>query len=212
MATIGAPPASGNSLPALDSGTRPAYCSGVAMLGLFPQSYMGQDKDPAKELIFFFEIMGEEVERDDGEIYPRILSKRCKYVGGERANYTKISKALDPTGDLVDPANFVGQICQIEVEKKEKNGAPGEFTNKINTVIGKPMMQGWNPQPQLSDGFSYNFYDPTYEEYSKLPRWAQGVVKENMDYPGSAMEKLIIENETQTESSEPTDGDMPHPV
>ena len=216
-AEIAAPPVASErkAIPALDAGTRPAYCSGVALIGLFPQSYMGETKPDKQELIFFFEIAGETWENDEGDVFPRTLSKRIKYVGGERANYTKLAAALDPDGSKGSPDKFVGTFCQLDVKKdprKDQNGGfvEGEFTNKIAGVVGAPNMPGYQPPEQLSEGFVFNFYAPTYEDYSKLPRWTQKVVKENLDFEGSELQKLLLENETA--DGETVSGSMPHNV
>lgn len=204
--------------PAIDASNYPAYVVTLATLGEHNQRpYKGAEKPPAKELLLQFEVIGQSIETEEGDELPKLLTDRVKFIGGDNAKLTKYLKAIDPTGeDTTNHTNvtgLTGKLCSIEVSKNESTKNPGTFVNYINGVSGKPNIPGWVAPEIRSTPAVFNFYEPDWETYQKLPKWVQRVMTEANDFEGSKLQALIAENETKTEAPAGNpEGNLPHQV
>jgi hypothetical protein len=155
---------------------------------------------------------GDPVENQEGEAFPKTLNQRMKFVGGDMSKLTKLLKSVDPTGEKtknhINATGIIGSLCQVDVIKKDKPNSPGELTNYVGSVSGKPNIPGWEPSPIRSELVFFDFYNPDYESFLKLPKWVQNVCKKALDFPGSALEALLAENEVKAEA----EGEVAHRI
>ena len=200
------------NVPIIDAGNYQAYLVTLATLGLQEQEYQGEVKDPAVNVLFQFEVIGQSIEdKETGEELPRVFSKTVKFMGGEKANLTKILNAVDPglkaTNGGQNLEGLLGKLCSLEVVKKEVQGKPGEYRNYAGPVGGKPNFPGDYQFPERrSETLVFSFDEPEWDAYLALPFWAKRDCKKALNFPDSALQRLIAANETQegTGDSQPT--------
>jgi len=209
MSELSMPSFESTPIPVLDAGAYPARLLSLATLGLQEQRpYKGEQKDPAVEVMFTFEILGQTITINDEE-QPRIISRRAKFVGGDRSNFTKWVKALDPDGSksngYKELSGLLGLPCQVEVQvyqdkdNNDRNGM-GNLTQ---------LMAGFEAPEMQMQPFIFNFDQPEWEDFQKLPRWVQNACKNALNFEDSALQRMVQELET-TDDEE--NGSLPHPI
>lgn len=195
--------------PALDAGPYPAYLASMVVTGKQKQRpYKGQEKEDAVDLVFGFEIIGHSIaiERDDGteETLPKIISEVVKFIGGDKAKLTKIREGIDPTGLISKEGkelhNLLGEVCQPTLTKTQSKQDPEVFSNYVDSVSGKPNIPGWEAPAMRLEPLLFNFYEPDWDTFLKLPRWVQNKCKEATDFDGSELAKLVAANEQVQEN------------
>jgi len=214
MSVIGVAPDSPrkSNIPVLDSSSYRAQIYGAALLGPMINKFEPND-DPKVKVIIFFELIDKSWEDDEGNSRPHLLFKEENFAKGEKANLTKIARALGINTNDPDPGEFIGKECLLSIEKKEKKTAPGEFNNKVTGVSPPMSMEGVSTPPLQTERVIFSFYNPDYESFSKLQGWVQKKIKEGPAFKDSELQQLVAANETQPGGSVETgEGQLAHAV
>lgn len=183
----------------LESGTYPARLVQVILLGTQAQRpYKGQDKPPALELYLTYEFLDEFMKDEEGndiEDKPRWLSERVPFYNLEieRAKSTKRYYALDPTGKYDgDWSKLLGapvMVTVITAEGKGKN--TGKVFNNIASTSAMREREAAKAPDLINPPKVFDFYEPDMEVFNSLPDWLKEVIKEAVDFGGSALEIAI---------------------
>lgn len=175
-------------------GTYMARLVQVLDLGLQPQEYQGQLKDPKQEINLTYELVTEFMKDENG--VPDLTKPR--WVGesfvlnnlkADLAKSTKRIKAIDQAnkynGDLIQ---MIGMPCLVTIahNKSAKTGAV-----YANVSMVSPPMAGI-PCPDLkNEPKVFDLSNPDTTIFLALPEFLQTKIKANLEYPGSKLERLL---------------------
>lgn len=184
--------------PTLDVGTYPARLVRFIDMGIQPQRpYQGQDKPPAHEVDWTYELLDVFMVDKDGnedETKPRWISERFPVhrLEADLAKSTKRYKALDPNMDFDgDMSALVGQPCMVTIvhgENKKDPTRPYENIGNVTTMRAKEAAKA----PELkNDPQVFLLDEPDMEVFNKFPGWLQDKLKENLEYAGSPLEAAV---------------------
>ncbi len=201
-------------------GTYPCRLVQVLDLGLQKQSWKGEEKPNAYEIGLTYEFTDEFMEDDDGnpmEDKPRHLTETMVLYNlkVEKAKSTARYNAIDP-GEKAegDWEKLLGSPCMVTVvinpgsdgRKWEKIAAVGPMREKDAAKLPKLV----NQQKVL------DLVDPDLEVFRSLNKWMQERVASNLEFSGSALQKLLDDTgekveakETKSESKEELDDEIP---
>lgn len=195
------PKAGGNFKPAdaMEAGNYPCRIVQVIDLGLQPQrAWQGEEKPPAHSLMVTYEFTDEFMRDEDGNDMldkPRWLSEEfpLRSLDSELAKSTKRMKALDPKGDLEgDWAKLVGVPCMVTVTQSEGKGKnEGRTFNNIGGVSAMRSRDAERCEPLVNDPKILDLDEPDLTIFQSLPEWLQEKIKNNLEYKGSALERLL---------------------
>ena len=197
----------------IDIGTYPARLVAVVDLGLQAQSpYQGQEKEPVYQIQTTYELLDEFMKDEEGndlEDKPKWLSEKFALYGpnAEKAKSTKRYKALDPNnihdGDWVA---LLGTPCMVTVvhnpNKKDPTKPP--YVN-IGNVSAMRAKEAEKAAPLVNATLAFDLDNPDVEVFNKLPQWVQKLVKGNLEYEGSKLEKLLANQPQEKEEGKKAD-------
>lgn len=168
----------------------------VLDLGLQAQRpYQGKEKPPARELMLTYELGSEFLKDEDGndqEDKPRWISETfpLRNLSQDLAKSTNRAKTLDPKGALAgDFAQMVNLACTVTVVQNPNKKDPTIVYNNVANVT--PPMKGI-PVPELVNPPKvFDLDEPDLETFGSLPEWLQKKIKENLEYNGSVLQRLL---------------------
>ena len=179
----------------LEVGNYPARVSQVLDMGLQPQRpYQGQEKPPAYELMITYELGTEFLKDDDGnddETKPRWVSETFPMFSlkSEKAKSTKRYLSLDPQVKFKgDFSQLVGAPCLVAIVNNE-NKTTGVVYNNVGGVTLP--IKGMAVPELVNPSRVFDMDDPDMEVFNALPEWIQGRMKENLEFAGSKLSKLL---------------------
>lgn len=192
----------GKKAKAVEAGNYLGRTVQIVDLGLQTQRpFKGEDKVPAHEVMLTYELGTEFMKDEDGnelEDKPRWISETMPIYSlkAERAKSTKRIYALDPelvfAGNLAEMMDLPCTVTVVtNIQKSKKEGIP----DKIYTDVGNitPPMKGI-PVPALqNDTRIFDLDEPDMEVFEILPEWVQDKLKRNLEYNGSALQKVLGE-------------------
>ena len=159
------------------------------------QPYQGQEKPPAQEIMLTYELGTEFLRDEEGndiEDKPRWISETIPLRSLEQdlAKSTKRLKALDPKLESEgDFAKLLGAPCTVTVVTKPKKNDPNIIYGNVGNIT--PAMKGI-PVPELVNPAKvFDLTDPDIEIFNSFPEWVQDKIKNNLEYNGSKLQKLI---------------------
>ena len=176
----------------LEDGTYLARIVSVIDLGTQPQTdwETKEPTDPKHKFMITYETPDETIEITDKDgnkvTKPRWITKEDTLVQGDKANLTKLIKALKP--DLKSLDEFLNLPCMITIGSTSGNKAK---------VIGvaKPM-KGVQVGELYGDAFHFDFNHPDMELFNGLLKWQQEKIKDALDYNGFADEVHVAKTGT----------------
>ena len=183
--------------PVLEPGTYPARIVQIISLGLQKQQpFKGEEKAPRPEIYVTYELTDEFMEDNEGNILedkPRWISETLPMysLDADLAKSTKRYMALDP--ELQYDGNWAelaGCPASVVVGKKVSKNTGKEY----NVVLGVNTMRAKEAAklPDLVNPSKVFDTDaPDMELFFSFPQWLQDKIKENLEYGGSALEKLV---------------------
>lgn len=187
----------GKTIPLMESDTYPARVVQVLDLGLQKQRpYKGEDKKPQYELNVTYEFTGEFLQDEDGndlEDKPRWLSERFPFypLSADKAKSTKRYNAIDPDGKVKgDWEKLVGAPCNVTVVESKPN-AEGRTFNNIGAVSALSAKKAEKLGGLVNPPKVFSLDDPDMEVFMSLPEWLQDLIKNNLEYEGSKLEKAV---------------------
>lgn len=182
----------------LEAGTYPARLVQVIDLGLQEQRpFKGEPKDPAYMIYTTYELSDEFMKDEEGndiEDKPRWLSEDFPLYSLEAdlAKSTKRYLALDAAQEAAgDWAKLVNTPAMITVIQKPSRKDPDKVHNNITAVSSMRPKEAAKAPPLVNPPKVFNLDEPDYEIFKSLPEWLQDRIKENLDYEGSALQKLV---------------------
>lgn len=189
-----APKPAGKNFGIAKAGVQAARLVSVVELGEQPRSYQGQEKPPAIQLNFTFELPGDliEIEKDGNvEKKPRWVSiNNVNFFTDEKARLVEIVTALDPNGEAEGQlANLVGRPCFVTIEHKEFNG---KQYAKVKAISGVP--EGMAVPELDNEPRVFDWDAPDKAVWDTLPDWIQEKITTALNYKGSNVEAMVLGN------------------
>jgi hypothetical protein len=189
----------------LDPGTYPARVVQIVSLGLQPQRpFKGEEKPPKHELYIAYEFLDEFLKDDDGndiEDKPRWLSETLTMNGldSDLAKSTKRYLALDPEIKYKgDWSKLTGSPCMATVTQAKSKSDESKIYNNISSVQTMRAKEASKAVGLKNEPKVFDLEEPDMEVFNSFPKWLQDKIKDNLEFGGSILEKLL-ENEEGTE-------------
>lgn len=190
-------PRGGKVIPAMEAGTYPSRIVIIADMGLQPQQFKGEQKEPKRELSVTYEHVDEFLQDDDGNDLkdkPRWNSERFAFsnLDNDKAKSTKRYLALDPKvvhgGDW---KHFLGMPVSVSLAKEDK---PDKSYNKVMAVsLMRPKEADALPE-LVNEALYFDMDEPDITVFWKLPAFMRKRIQESLRYKGSELEQLIKDN------------------
>jgi len=199
----------------LEAGTYPGRVVWVISKGLQKQDdFKGEEKAPKHELYIMYELLDEFLKDEDGNDIP----EKPRFIGetftmnsldSDLAKSTKRYYALDPSMEYDgDWSKLAGTPCMITIIQ---NASKKDKTKVYNNITGISTMRDKDAKkaPELvNEPKVFDIDDPDMEVFMSLPLWLQDNIKENLEFGGSPLEKLLKNvkgsNNIQIEDEEET--------
>lgn len=179
----------------IEAGTYPARLVQIISLGLQPQRpYKGEPKPPAHELMFTYELVDTFMKDEDGndiEDKPRWISETfpLRSLAAENAKSTERYLAFDPD------KNFDGDFAQLitmPINVTIVNNASGDkIYDNVATVSTMRARDAAKCPELVNPPKVFDLDDPDMEVFNALPQWIRDKIKGNLQFKGSALEKLV---------------------
>lgn len=183
----------------LDPGTYPARIVQIIGKGLQEQRpYKGKEKNPAYEIMVTYELLDEfMVDKESGEELPdrpRWIHETFALhpLQSDRAKSTQRYMALDP--DMKYDGNWPDLIaapCMLTLVQNPSKKDPTRIYENVSSVSSMRPKEAKKAPELVNDPKIFDPEDPDLEVFLTLPDWIQDQIKENLNYEGSALEKLV---------------------
>ena len=179
----------------LDPGTYPARVVQIIDLGLQNQrAFQNKEKPPAYELNITYELLDEFMKGEDGEDQldkPRWVSERISVFNlkQDKATSTKRYYALDPKEEHDgDFSKLVGTPCMVTIVQAIR----GENVyNNVAAVTGMRERDAAKAEALKNDPRVFDLSDPDLEVFNALPEYLQDIIKGNLEFAGSELDRLL---------------------
>lgn len=191
----------------VDPGSYPARLVQVIGLGLQPQEFQGETKEPRDEVSTTYELLDEFMKDEKGndiEDKPRWQSEifPLHNLAADRAKSTQRYVALDPElkydGDW---GKLLGAPCVVTIVNKAGSGKnKGKTYNNIASVAAMRSKEAGKAKALVNEPKFFDFYEPDIDIFMSLPEWLQKKIKDGLEYGGSELEELVA-------AYKPKDGD-----
>jgi hypothetical protein len=175
----------------IEDGQQIARIVQVIDFGLQTQRpYKGEAKLPAYEVYLTAEFPEQRIEID-GESKPMWKSKRLKLSSDDRSTCYKWYNKLDPKGV------YRGEWCELIetplVAFITHNLGKGKNAGKTFDEISDigPVMKGFVAPPLENDPVTFDLTSPNLDVFNSFPSWIQNIIKENLEYDGSRLQRLV---------------------
>lgn len=179
----------------ISPGTYPARLVQIIDFGLQPQKpYMGKDKAPAQEIGLTYELVDEFMKDEEGKDIldkPRWISETLPFFGlfADKAKSTQRYKAFDPEekweGDF-------SQAITLPINVTIVNNQSGDKVYDNVATISAMRPKDAAACPELKNPCKvFDLDAPDAEAFKKFPKWIQDKIKNNLNFKGSKLEKLI---------------------
>lgn len=189
----------GGKIVLMEPGSYPTRLVGVVDLGLQKKPpYQGQEKPPAHMIALTYEFVDEfmldENEQPD-PAKPRWLTEmiNLRHISSEKATSTARLKALDPEGlvkgDFAQLVDTPVTVTVVHNPGKGKNA--GKTFENVAAVSGMRAKDAERCPPLVNKPFVFDLTDPDLEVFFKLPKFIQEKITSNLEFKGSALEKLL---------------------
>lgn len=205
---------------ALDAGSYPVRIVQLIHTGLQAQRpYDGQEKGPQQEMRITYEFLDEfMLDEDGGEIEdkPRWLSEDIAMhpLTSDRAKSTLRFNAFDSEND--SDGNIFGLIGRAANLTIVQNQGRGKNSDKVyNNISGASSMRAkdlkkWEDTPLVNPPLLFSVDEPDMEAFGKLPEFVTDKIKSNLNYNGSALQKLLGGDAEEPEATD--DDNLDHEV
>lgn len=193
--------------PTLEVGNYPARLAQIIDLGVQPQrAYKGEDKPPAHEVMFTYELSDAfMVDKDGNELEdkPRWISETFPFRNLEQdmAKSTKRYKALDPNEDFNgDFPSLISRPCTVTITHGENRKDPTRPYENVGNVSPMRPRDAANAVELKNSPRVFVLDEPDMEIFHALPEWLQDKIKGNLRFIGSPLEEALKAPRSATES------------
>lgn len=166
----------------IEEGSLPAIIQGLVTYGIQPQTDW-QTKEPKpseKRLALTFEFPTEAVEKEqeDGQVVtiPRRLTKEYKVSSHKKSNIMKLIRFVAP--GIESLADLLDKPVLVTVGRTS--------TGKAKVANVAPPMKGIETGSLLNGLASFDFYNPSEDDFKTIAKFQQTVVMGADDYDGFA--------------------------
>ena len=201
-------PSGGSRQEPIEPGSYPARLVQVIDLGLQPQVYLGEVKDPKNEILTTYELSDEFMKDEEGnEIKdkPRWLSESftLNSLNSDRAKSTARYYALDPEAKYEgDWSQLLETPATITVINKAGTGKnKGKVFNNIGAVSAMRPKDASRLPPLVNDAKFFTLDDPDVELFLTLPQFIQGKIKGGLEFEGSKLYELLQDHKGEKKES-----------
>lgn len=184
----------------MDAGSYPARLVQVIDLGVQAQEpYNGQEKAPCQMIYTTYEFLDEFMKGEDGEpdeTKPRWLSEKLPFYNleADKAKSTLRYKSLDPNLDNDgDWSLLLGSPVLVTVVEQVAKAGPnaGKSYNRIASTTPMRAKDAAKAPELVNPTKMFSLDEPDLDVFLSLPDWLQEVIKGNLEYNGSKLEKLL---------------------
>lgn len=199
--------------PILEAGGYPGRLVQVIDLGLQPQSFNGEEKEPKNQIMVTYELSDEFCVDEDGNVLkdkPRWISEDfpLNSLDSDKAKSTARYKVLDPKIEHGgDWGQLVGAPCLVNIivnQGKGKNA--GREFNNVSGISLLRAKEAANLPDLVNKPVVFDLENPDVEVFNSLPAFIQDRIKSNLEFNGSKLQRLLkgedVE-ETNDSSDEP---------
>lgn len=179
----------------IEPGTYPARLVQIISLGLQPQRpFKGEPKPPCAELMFTYELVDTFMKDEDGndlEDKPRWISETfpLRSLAAENAKSTERYLAFDPDKNFDgDFAQLIGMPINVTIVNNASGDKVYDNVATVSTMRAKDVAKC----PELVNPSKvFDLDEPDMEVFNALPQWIRDKIKGNLQFKGSALEKLV---------------------
>lgn len=208
----GKPQASRVEQEVLEPGSYPARVVQIIDLGVqLQRPYKGEEKPPAHEIMFTYELLDEFCKDENGDIdegKPRWLSETfpLRSLEADLAKSTKRYKVLDPNNAYDgDFTLLIEGPCLITVVNSEGSGKnEGKVYNNIGAVSRMRPRDEEKAPPLVNPTKVFVLDEPDLGVFLALPTWLQDKIKSNLEFEGSALYKALKRHQGDSGSKSST--------
>ena len=206
----------------LDPGSYPARLVQILDMGLQPQRpYQGKEKPPMPEITLTYELVDVFMKDADGkelEDKPRWVSETIPLhnLKAEKAKSTQRYYAFDPNEEF--EGDFTKLISMPITVTIVNNKVGDKIYDNIATTSAMRAKDAAKCPELVNKPKVFVLDEPDMEVFNSLPQWLQDKIKGNLEYEGSALQKLsgkapaklpVKEPEKKVEDAE-SDEDAPY--
>lgn len=180
----------------IEPGVYPARLVQIIDLGLQAQRpFQGKDKPPAQEIMLTYELVDEFMKGENGEPLenkPRWVSETLPFYGlhADKAKSTQRYLALDPKGDYEgDFTKAIGSPCNVTIVNNA--GKDGKVYDNVAHIAAMRPKDAVACPELVNPSKVFDCDNPDMDVFNKLPEWIQKKIKENLNYEGSTLQKLL---------------------
>ena len=198
LKTNEAPTSGGKAQEPIDPGTYPSQVVQIIDLGLQPQVYLGETKDPKNEIMVTYELADEFMKDEEGndiEDKPRWVSETFPLhsLNSDKAKSTQRYFALDPNvkhdGDWSKLLETPASLTIVNRAGKGKNA--GKVYNNVGAVSAMRPRDADRLPKLKNDAKFFTLDDPDVEVFLTFPDWIQDKIKKGLEFKGSQLDKLL---------------------
>lgn len=190
----------------MEAGTYPTRLVHAIDLGLQAQRpFKGEDKAPAREIALTYEFVDVFMLDEDGnydEAKPRHLTEMIPFhnLKAEKSKSTQRYHAFDPSE--VNAGDWVAQLGKAVNATVVLNPSKGRTYENI-AALSQMRAKDSEKCPQLvNDTIAFDLDTPDPAVWARIPKFIQDRIKANLEFEGSALQKLIGKDTTPTKEPE----------
>jgi hypothetical protein len=184
--------------PTLEAGGYQGRLVQVIDLGLQPQSFEGEEKEPKYQLYTAYELADEFCVNEDGEVQkdkPRWVSEdfALNPLNSDKAKSTKRYDVLDPGREHKgDWSKLVGKACLINIIVNAGKGKNlGKEFNNISSISILRAKEASAVPELVNDPVIFDLESPDVNVFNSLPAFLQERIKSNLEYNGSKLQAAL---------------------
>ncbi len=192
-------PRGGKTQDPIDPGSYPGRLVQVISLGLQPQSYEGDVKEPKVEIATTYELLDEFMKDDEGndiEDKPRWQTETFALhnLAADRAKSTQRYYALDPDEKTEgDWGKLLGTPVMVTITVAAGKGKnKGKTFNNIGGLSAMRPKEAAKAKALVNKPKFFDFDAPDIEVFMSLPKFLQDKIKGALNYGGSDLEDLVL--------------------
>lgn len=188
---------SGLDAPLLEPGGYPARLVQLIDLGLQPNTFNGEEKAPAYQAWFTYELTDEFMTDEDGQPVkdkPRWVSETLNLFNlhSEKAKVAQRFKALDPDGTTKgDLSQCLGRPVLVTIVHNPNKKNPAKpYENVGGVSVLRPKDAAKLPS-LVNPPRIFDLDSPDMEVFNSLPDFLRAKIVANLEFKGSKLDKLI---------------------
>ncbi len=190
------------------AGPRVGIISGIIDLGMQPQEYQGEKQRDCREFLPIITLVNDKYTDDDGVKHCMVTSPwpiRIKL--GERSNYTKFTKAIDPNGEVLeegvgDISQLIGRPCFAVMAHTQGKGDASDITYS-NCKGVQELPEDFHPTGVEYNEVVFDASNPDKEVFDKLWERTQNLITSSIGWEGFGSTSAPVAEEDNEDSSIP---------